>query len=605
MQACRPLQPLFIGVVLLLAYPLFVPQTLAADDESVTQTEATALQTRKESVQIHIEGLLSEAQRTNIRNFLSFNKLAPDLPLNEGMFAYYLDKAKKEATTALEPFGYYNPNITVSGDRNAQGWSVRIQVDPGEPVRITTVDLQYTGEGARERNLVQAREKFGMAKDEVFNHSIYEQNKSSLLDLATELGYPRAQYTISKVEVHRSDKRADVMLHLDTGIRYTVDALYFDSDILNQDLLRKMSPVQTGDALSPHALTALRQSLYNSNYFNTVDVNYDLADAQEGRVPVEVLTTPAPRNRYGIGLGYGTDTGARATLDYSNRYVNKRGHQLDLRLRPSERLSSYAGMYSIPIGDPSKDKLNLSSVYQTESFANIDTTSWLSKISREHSWKNGQVAVYLQYLDEKYDTGLRSGHASLLIPGISASLVFADNRINTGKGVRLWASLEGSEDNMLASTSFVQAKAGGKGIYTFFDDWRLIARGQLGTTWADDLNDLPPSLRFYAGGDQSVRGFGYKKIAPRDTERGIIGGRHLLLYSVELERILFDSYALAVFYDSAAVMNDYSDYSMVSGAGIGFHWNAPFGQLRLDLAAPVEDVRLETIRIHFILGTDL
>ena len=74
---------------------------------------------------------------------------------------------------------------------------------------------------------------------------------------------------------------------------------------------------------------------------------------------------------------------------------------------------------------------------------------------------------------------------------------------------------------------------------------------------------------------------------------------------VELERILFDSYALAVFYDSAAVMNDFTDYTMISGAGIGFHWNAPFGQLRLDLAAPVEDVRLKTIRIHFTLGTDL
>lgn len=589
---------------LLLSAVLFVP-ALCLAQERTTQAETAGAQVKKESVQLRIEGKINEAQQTNIRNFLSFSKLDPELPLSETMFAYYLDKVKKEASTALEPFGYYNPTIDVSGERAAQGWTVRVQVDPGKAVRVNTVDLNYSGDGAQERDLLRARDRFESSKGEVFNHSVYEQNKNSLLDLATELGYPRARYATSRVEVRRTDSSANIFLHLDTDIRYTVAALNFDSTYLDQNLLRKISPVHEGDALSPNALTAMRQALYDTNYFSTVDVNYNLEAATDGKVPVEVLTTPAPRNRYGFGLGYGTDTGARATLDYSNRYLNRKGHQLDVRLRPSERLSSFAGMYGIPIGDPSKDRLTINSAYQTESFANIDTTSWLTKVSREHNWKNGQIAVYLQYLDEQYDTGLRSGHASLLIPGISASLVFADNRINTGRGVRLWASLEGSEDKLLASTSFVQAKVGGKGIYTFFDDWRFITRGQIGTSWTDDLGDLPPSLRFYAGGDQSVRGFGYKKIAPRDEETNIIGGRHLMVYSVELERILFGSYALAAFFDSAAVMNGYSDYSMISGAGIGFHWNAPFGQLRLDLAAPVEDVQWKTIRIHFTLGTDL
>ncbi len=587
----------------------FLPSFLYAAQDQPEAAEksaaGSATRTKKESVQVNLEGKLSAAQSTNIRNYLSFSKLDPAIPLSEGMFAYYLEKAKKEAATALEPFGYYNARIEVAGERSGEGWSVRVKAEPGEAVRIDTLDLSYSGEGAEEKNLLRAKDRFGLAKGEVFNHSIYEQNKSALLDLATELGYPRSRYDTSRVEVRRAENSADVFLHLNTGIRYTVADLDFNSAIIEHDLLKKISPVKEGDALSPHALTAMRQSLYDSNYFSTVDVNYDLASAENGKVPVEVLTTPAPRNRYGFGLGYGTDTGARATLDYSSRYVNRKGHQLDMRLRPSQRLSSFAGMYGIPIGDPAKDRLTINTAYQTESFANIDTTSWLSKVSRERNWKNGQAAVYLQYLDEQYDTGLRNGYASLLIPGISGSLVFADNRINTRRGLRLWASLEGSEDSLMASTSFIQAKAGGKGIYTFFDDWRVITRGQIGTTWSDDLGDLPPSLRFYAGGDQSVRGYGYKKIAPRDEEDNIIGGRHLMLYSVELERILFGSYALAAFYDSAAVMNDFADYTMISGAGVGFHWNAPFGQLRLDLAVPVEDVQLKTIRIHFTIGTDL
>ena len=85
---------------------LFFPQSLPAVEEQQEAAEENGLRTKKESVQVHIEGKLSEAQSTNIRNYLSFSKLDPALPLNEGMFAYYLEKAKKEAATALRSINF-------------------------------------------------------------------------------------------------------------------------------------------------------------------------------------------------------------------------------------------------------------------------------------------------------------------------------------------------------------------------------------------------------------------------------------------------------------------------------------------------------------------
>ena len=167
------------------------------------------------------------------------------------------------------------------------------------------------------------------------------------------------------------------------------------------------------------------------------------------------------------------------------------------------------------MGEPRKDKLGLGTNYQTESFANIDTTTWLSKISREHNEGPWQLAAYLQYLNEDYDTGLHSGRAGLLIPGLSATWILADDRVNTTNGLKLWASAEGSDSNVMSSTTFLQLKAGGKAITTFLPKWRLIGKGQVGVSMMDDLDDLPPSLRFFAGGDQSVRGYGYKKISPQ------------------------------------------------------------------------------------------
>lgn len=577
----------------------------AGKDRAGGHKKAASKQASRPAVMVRIEGRLSDAERSNVRNFLSLSRLAPETEPSEGMFAYYLDRADREAAQALEPFGYYNADIRVSDKRRQGGWDVVLQVVPGPATRIGSIDLEYAGEGAQEAALLEARERFARAKGQIFNHSVYEQHKNALLELATELGYPHARYASSRVEVRRSANRADIALRLDTGIRYTVSDLDFVSDILDKDLLARIASVQAGDPFSPHALTGLRQSLYDTGYFDTVDILYDLDRAENGKVPVTVATTAAPRHRYGLGLGYGTDTGIRATLEYSNRYCNRRGHQLDVRLRPSEQLSSYAAQYSIPVGEPRKDKLGLGTNYQTESFANIDTTTWLSKISREHNEGPWQLAAYLQYLNEDYDTGLHSGRAGLLIPGLSATWILADDRVNTTNGLKLWASAEGSDSNVMSSTTFLQLKAGGKAITTFLPGWRLIGKGQVGVSMMDDLDDLPPSLRFFAGGDQSVRGYGYKKISPRDAAGGLIGGKHLFFYSVELERSLSGGLALAAFYDSAAVVDSFDEYAMDSGVGVGLHWNAPFGQLRLDLAVPTDSIELHSLRLHFTLGTDL
>ena len=578
----------------------------AKEDKKDEKADKKKDKKKKPAIEVKVEGKkLKAVERTNVKNFLSLSKLRPEVEPSADMFAYYLGKVEKEAATALEPFGYYNAKIDVSSTRRTDGWDVLIKADPGEATRITTMDLQYKGEGAQEEPLLEAKARIEKLKGEVFNHSVYEQNKSQLQDMANELGYPKAHYETSRVEVRRSANTADVRMLLDTGIRHTVSDLNFVSEILDQALLERISPVHVGDPLSPRALTALRQTFYDSGYFSNVDVSYDVDTAQDGKVPVTVDTTPAARHRYGFGVGYGTDTGARVTLEYANRYLNRRGHQLDVRLRPSQRLSTYSAQYAIPIGDPKRDKLYLNTNFQTESFENIDATTWLSKLIWEHNWDNFQISAYLQYLDEDYDTGLHKGTASLFIPGISASWVMADNRINTKHGIKVWASLEGSSEPLLSTTSFIQLKAGTKAIVTPLENWRIIGRGQLGMSMMDDLDDLPVSLRFFAGGDQSVRGYGYKKISPRDSQGGLLGGKQLLAYSVELERMLAYGVALAAFYDAAAVMNSFNQYRMDAGMGFGLHWNAPFGQLRVDLGVPTDDVHFKSVRLHVTLGTDL
>ncbi|MDR2549857.1 MAG: autotransporter assembly complex protein TamA [Desulfobulbus sp.] len=556
------------------------------------------------AIKVNISGDIDEQQLQNIRSRLSLARLPDNETPSEALFKRLYGKARQEIAKALEPFGYYTPEISV--DQQWQGGvrQVDIKVDKGLPVTVEEVNIALSGPGEHDERLHEAIRRFPVRQGEVLDHQVYENSKDALVTAALENGYHRAMFRSHRVEISRKKRSALVRLDLDTGPRFLVGPITFDTNIIDHDLLRRISPIREGDPFSPKALTRLRQSLFNTGYFKTVDLDYDLDHTLADKVPIKVALTPNLAHKYGIGLGYGTDTGARGTLEYTNRYVNRFGHQLDMQLQPAQRKSNFGGTYSIPIGNPSKDRIALTGKYETEEFDNTETETLNATISHDHFREWGEYSTFVQFLDERYSTGPEATNQdSLVVPGFKGSVVWADDRITTKRGLRISATVIGSEENLLADTAFLQPTLRAKVIYSFFDQWRLLGRGEIGTTLVDDIYALPPTLRYYAGGDQSVRGYGYKKIGPIDANGNVIGGKDLLTYSVELERMLFDAWSGAIFYDSGTATNDFSTMTLHSGAGIGVRWNGVFGQIRLDLAKALDEEG--TWRIHFSMGADL
>lgn len=552
---------------------------------------------------VEISGDLTESQRQNIRSFVSLCRVPDNEMPSEAVFNRLYGKAQQEAAKALEPFGYYTPEIVLSQYRKNNDRHVVINVRTGEPVLVEEVHIEVSGEGKHDETLKKAIGRFPIRPGDVLDHQRYENSKDALIAAALEYGYHRAVFRDNRVAIRRKSRSASMRLQLDTGPRYRFGPLNFDADFIDHDLLRKIAPVREGDPFSPRALTRLRQSFFNANYFKTVELDYDLDRAVTHAVPVNVLLTPNLAHKYGIGLGYGTDTGARGTLEYANRHINRLGHQLEVQLQPAQRKNNLSGTYTIPIGDPKRDRLTLVGKYETEEFDTTDTETLHAIVSHDHFREKGEYSTYLQLLDERYTTGADTDQAALIIPGIKGSLFWADDRIVTKRGIRFTATAIGSEDSILADTTFLQTTLRTKAIYSFLEQWRILGRAEIGTTLIDDIYDLPPSLRFYAGGDQSVRGYGYKKIGPTDAQGNVLGGKNLLTYSAELERSLFDEWSGAIFYDSGAAMNTFSNISFHSGAGIGIRWNGVFGQIRLDLARSLDEEG--AWRIHFTMGADL
>ncbi len=554
-------------------------------------------------IDVSVSGLDNSLLK-NVLASLSLVREQNNERMNESMVRRIFDLADDEVKKALEPFGFYSPAIKKNMLSDGPAWKVQLEVSPGDPVRIAEVRIQLTGQGSDDPILQGYVSKFPLNIGDILDHQLYRQGKKELSAKVASEGYRDAVIVQKVIEVSRKNLAAKIVLSLDTGPLYFFGKTAFDADFLDKNLLYRMLPYSEGEPFSPKKIIKMRQAFLNSDYFSTVDVETGEPDSDSVDIPVSIRLKPKNPHRYELGIGYGTDTGFRGSVEWTNRMVNRYGHQLNLQLQPSERKSNFGAVYTIPIYDPKKDRLSLQGKWELENYDNTKAEARNIAVSYDHLGETGEYSFYLEFLDEDYEIGLETGHATLIKPGVRTTWRLADDRLKTKNGIRVTLNVTGANEDILSDVSFLQASLSSKAILTFYEKWRMIGRFQFGATLVDNVSDLPPSLRYYAGGDQSVRGFAYKSIGPTDSAGNVVGASHLFAYSLELERILFGNWSAALFFDSGDATNSMNELNMKNGAGIGLRWSAPFGQVRLDVANAVSEGK-SSWRIHFNVGADL
>ena len=176
---------------------------------------------------------------------------------------------------------------------------------------------------------------------------------------------------------------------------------------------------------------------------------------------------------------------------------------------------------------------------------------------------------------------------------------------DTTNGYRVRLNVQGADSSVLSDSSFLQGSIDGKIIRTLGDRNRLIARTQVGYTDTNDFRELPPRFRFFAGGDQSVRGFSYQSLGRKDEAGNTIGGETLAVGSLEYERRFFTKWGAAVFYDTGNAAQSFSGLgTLARGAGFGLRWRSPIGPIRADIAFALSEPG-HPIRFHLNIGPDL
>jgi len=558
-----------------------------------------------EPLEVVIEGIEGDTLK-NARAALTFPPgMVREGVIDRALLNLFLRQIPEKVRKSLEPFGYYEAQASSIVEKTEDGRDLlRVKVIPGEPIRVAAVQVRVTGPGEKNRDLRLLVDSFPLKPGDSLNQVKYEKAKEELRSKALNLGYLGSEYISHVIRVNRTERKAEIDLVLQTGSRYLFgEVIWEGTQLYPISYLERFLDFKPGDPYSYSKVYQTQLNLINSDRFASVNVRADKDEARDGNVPVRIQLEPSAPKRLRPGVGYSTDYGAKIQLRYQDLNAFQRGHEFNADMSIAERRQAVSSYYTLPNAGHIDNRTNLKAGLQRELLNPYDNVLLTLEGEQARSFGYGIIgSAYLQFRYEQFSESGQDGTSELFMPGLRLYQRRVDDLIRPNKGFRYTLETRGSTRALGAEADFLQFLGNGDLLIPLGAGFSLIPRTQVGVTWEKDpLTDLPPSLRFYAGGDRSVRGYTYQSLGPKDSEGNVIGGKHLLVGSLELEYAITRNWSVAGFYDVGNAFNNFKDMSWPQGAGIGVRYYTPAGPVRLDLARQI-NVDNPGYQLHIAIG---
>ncbi|MEM1402461.1 MAG: autotransporter assembly complex family protein [Pseudomonadota bacterium] len=553
---------------------------------------------------------VDDETRANVRAYLGKS------PQGETEAERFIQNARGRVESAMEAVGFYEPTVYLTVDRSISPIQVLVTIEPGRKSLITQSDIAIGGEGVDDPELQKVATEYALHVGDPLHHGDYEALKRELQRVAHRRGYFDARFSESSIAVDVRGKTAELRLHFDTGARYRFGPVVPEGDLVDPDLLERLRPFSEHEAFEQNKLLEFRQRLLRLGFFSSALVLPDLAGREAGVVPIRVSLDAAARHSFEVGAGYSTDTRQRFSGSWRSPRLNRHGHSQETILRWSPVNPEARVTYSIPLDDPAQDVLQIIGRVEDNEFGDLQSEQRAFKVRRETTYGARVSAYHLRYLEEDWGVFADAFEAAFALAGASFS---SRNRsgpaVDPSAGISQFYSVEaasvavGSDEDLLRLYGHVI------GVKRLSENWRVVGRIEGGALWSSSRrpDELPPSLAFFAGGDNSIRGYGYQSlgrevnpsvvdaVAATDSTSLVVGGTRLVTGSVEIQRYFSPTWRGAVFVDGGDAFVD--NFDMNIGAGVGVHYLSPVGALRLEVANAVTESG-GSWRLHINIGAE-
>ncbi|MGP9796058.1 autotransporter assembly complex protein TamA [Halomonas sp. 86] len=548
---------------------------------------------------------------------------------------------RSRTKVAMRVYGYYEPTVEVQIDP-----AVVLNIDSGPRVEIQELAINVDGDAKDDPTFKDALDSFPLKVGDPLVQPPWDQLRSQFSGLAIERGYFDWAFTKRRMEVRPYLRSARLYMDFDSGPRFRFGETNITGSHIVLDRLHNMQTYENNDPYLAESLASYTQRLVETGWFRSVSIRPRLTTAQELvvappeggaspwwesatasqpkrprissaalasvltinknddiRLPIDVNVDPANRHQFEVGIGYATDVGPRLRFSWHQPWINSLGHSLNHDLYLSAPEQRFTGVYNVPLEDPLRDSYRLQ--YGVRNIDNSDTRSMQGSVELARRWQFDNDWIQSVYFRTTYEDFTQGGEADkvwLFYPGIQWSRTRTRPQRFPLWGDRQQLSIEYSDTVWGSDAQFLRLTGDTEFIRTINNDNRFLARLSIGAIETDDFSKIPPSLRFFAGGDRSVRGYSYESLSPRNDEGRLQGGRQMITSTLEYQRRVRGDWWAATFVDTGDAFDNWGPHDLKTGAGVGIRWVSPVGPIRFDVAHPFDND--DAYRVHFSIGPE-
>ena len=532
----------------------------------------------------------------DIRSWQDFPYVTPDL------LDQLVEAAEQRIRDALESEGYFSAHIDMRIDTAVEPRVVRASIQPGEPARIASVSIAFTGPAAEDpalaARLAKLRADWRLPRGAVFRQDDWARAKTGLVSDLASVSFAGAALSSSLARVEENLKDVNLTLEVASGPPFyfgeiTVTGL----ERYRPGLVENLAPFRRGTPYSVELMRRFERRLALTGHFSAAQVRFDTDPALAASAPVGVSVIEALPRRVDVNLGFSTDTLLRFGVNYSDNNFFDEAYRFRTDLRFESLRQGLTANVERPVGRSGWVNAFSGAALRTD-IQDLRTDEWTFVAQRRRLDEHSQPAFSVEWTTERQEpSGAPVNNAFATLFGYQHTWRSVDDLLSPTRGWMLRVNA-GVAPPGVSSREFGQLMASGTWYVPLSPRDDLRFRADAGWIVADTSDDIPQHFLFRTGGDTSVRGYEYQSLGVEEGD-AIVGGRYLGVGSAEYTRWIGESWGVAAFVDAGDAADEIGDFDLALGYGLGMRVRSPVGAFRFDLAYGQET---SAVRLHFSLG---
>ncbi len=542
-------------------------------------------------------------------------RLAEADSLDDTEWARLIAAAPAQGRALAQTEGYFRADVTVEADPK-EAKRILIKLVPNDPATVGRFTLEFDGDLARQAESgdtkamdleARLRSEWQLQQGQVFRNGNWDGAKAQTLSALRNEGYASAEWTATAAQVDPATNKARLFLVVDTGPRFLAGDIVVDGiERQSERNVRQLAGFGPGTPLTQARLIDYQDRLQKTGLFDQVAVVYDPDPGQAAHATVNVHVHEQSLQQATVAIGYNSLTGPRITLEHIDRKIlgmpatlsNKlqwgklvQAWDVSLVTHPAESFHSWVAGASVSSITTTNDLVRAGSVR----FGRTQNSNALDRMTF------AQVERSIQCTPKDYFTGPLHDPATDRTLGYLYDCV--DARALSLNQANVWRNVDSvilPTDGYTVSAQLGVGVAGSPGhkyspytrlygriteYWPLPSSFYLQGRLELGQILDADGTAMPDAEQWRAGGEDSVRGYAWRSLAPTDTKNNIVGGNSLVTSSIEIAHPFtstLPSVWWAAFVDAGSAAARFNALDAAVGYGLGVRWRSPVGPLKID-----------------------